>query len=70
VKPCDHCYYMTTTTRAACSDCKHAERKDHFEPVRLCASCQYDPRWHGVCAGCVDYDKYHPGHALGEGEQR
>ena len=60
MKPCECCKHIEDGGGdAACMSCKH-NAPDNFEPDGKCATCQYDPRLHGVCVRCVDYDKHEP----------
>jgi hypothetical protein len=55
--PCGCCVHESDGMR--CLRCKHSS-PDQFEPAGKCATCKYDPRLHGVCVRCVDYDKHEP----------
>jgi hypothetical protein len=60
MRPCAVCVHNEDGGGdAACLGCKQIA-PDNFtlDPQCLCASCQYDPRLHGVCERCVDFDKY------------
>jgi hypothetical protein len=60
VKPCGCCDHVEDGRGdMACLRCKH-NAPDNFAAAGKCATCQYDPRKHGVCRQCVDYDKHSP----------
>lgn len=59
-RPCDCCvHYWQGEGDSYCIRCKHSA-EDNFLAGNKCASCQYDPRLHGICKRCVDYDQYTP----------
>ena len=64
MKPCGCCKHIEDGGGdAACMNCKH-NVPDNFEFDGKCTSCRYDPRLHGICAKCVDHDKYESNNEL------
>lgn len=49
--------YGDATGDARCIRCKHTA-VDNFKASDKCATCNYDPRYSGICVRCIDFDKY------------
>ena len=63
-RPCACCKHAEDCGwDSTCIDCQYAGT-DKFEASGKCSTCRYDPRKHGVCGQCVDYDKYQPNDEL------
>lgn len=55
--PCEYCKHYEEEYE--CMSCRYS-MPDRFEPEGKCQTCRFDPRKHGICNRCVDYDKHQP----------